>query len=53
MNPLVEINFKKLIAKETNARMRIRLLALAHIKEGANRTEICLVKSGKSKAFKN
>jgi len=39
MNSLVEIDFKKLIAKETNARMRIRLLALAHIKDGANRTE--------------
>jgi len=39
MNSLVDIDFKKLIAKETNARMRIRLLALAHIKDGANRTE--------------
>ena len=29
------IDFKYLIAKETNGRMRIRLLALSHIKDGA------------------
>jgi len=34
---LKSVDFKPLIAKETNGRMRIRLLALSHIKEGANR----------------
>lgn len=29
------IDLKSLIAKETNGQMRIRLLALLHIKEGA------------------
>ena len=33
------INFKTLPAKETNARMRMRLFALAHIKEGVSQTE--------------
>ena len=33
------IDFKALAAKETNARMRIRLLALSHIKEGVSRTQ--------------
>jgi len=32
------IDFEALAAKETNARMRMRLLALAHIKDGASRT---------------
>ena len=36
MNSLKDIDFKTLIAKETNGRMRVRLLALSHIKEGAN-----------------
>jgi len=31
--------FKSLIAKETNGRMRIRLIALSHIQAGANRAE--------------
>ena len=39
MTPLQDINFKSLIAKETNGRMRIRLIALSHIQAGANRTE--------------
>ena len=33
------IDIKSLIAKETNGRMRIRLLALSHIKDGANRAQ--------------
>ena len=36
LNP---IDFKSLISKETNGRLRIRLLAMLHIREGANRTE--------------
>jgi len=39
MTTLQDINFKTLIAKETNGRMRIRLIALSHIQAGANRTE--------------
>ena len=39
MTPLQDINFKSLIAKETNGRMRIRLIALSHIQAGANRTK--------------
>jgi len=39
MKSLEYIDFEKLIAKETNARMCIRLLALGYIKEGANRTQ--------------
>ena len=31
-----------LIKKETNARMRIRLLAIAHFKEGMSRTDIAI-----------
>ena len=38
-NGFDDIDFKALIAKETNARMRIRLLAIAHVKEGASRTQ--------------
>lgn len=36
---LEPINLKALIAQETNGRMRIRLLALSHIKDGADRTQ--------------
>ncbi|MCP4984984.1 MAG: helix-turn-helix domain-containing protein, partial [Colwellia sp.] len=36
LNP---IDFNSLILKETNGRLRIRLLAMLHIREGANRTE--------------
>ena len=36
---MTSIDLKSLIAKETNGRMRIRLLALLHIKEGANRAQ--------------
>jgi hypothetical protein len=36
---LEPINLKALIAQETNGRMRIRLLALLHIKDGADRTQ--------------
>ena len=36
---LKPIDFKALIAKETNGRLRIRLLALSHIRDGANRAE--------------
>ena len=39
MYSIKEIDFKKLIAKEKNGRMRTRLLALAHIKDGANNTQ--------------
>jgi transposase len=33
------IDFPSLIAKQQNGRMRIRLMALSHIKNGANRTQ--------------
>ena len=36
---LEPINLQALIAQETNGRMRIRLLALSHIKDGADRTQ--------------
>ncbi len=36
---LEPINLKALIAQETNGRMRIRLLALSHIKDGADRAQ--------------
>ena len=36
---MISIDFKSLIAKEINGRMRMRLLALSHIKEGADRTQ--------------
>ena len=39
MTPLEQIDFKALIAKETNGRMRVRLMALSHIKEGANKAQ--------------
>ena len=39
MTPFDHIDFKSLIAKETNGRMRVRLMALSHIKEGANNSQ--------------
>lgn len=39
MHAIKDIDFSSLIAKETNGRMRVRLLALSHIKDGANITE--------------
>ena len=39
MVTLESIDFKSLIAKETNGRMRVRLMALSHIKDGANNTQ--------------
>jgi len=39
MSTLESIDFKSLIAKETNGRMRVRLMALSHIKDGANNTQ--------------
>jgi len=39
---LKSIDIKSLIAKETNGRMRIRLLALSHIKDGVNRAKTAI-----------
>jgi len=39
---LEPIDLKSLISKETNGRLRIRLLAMLHIKEGANRAEAAI-----------
>lgn len=39
MSPFDRIDFKSLIAKETNGRMRVRLMALSHIKDGANNSQ--------------
>jgi hypothetical protein len=39
MHFLKDIDFPSLIAKQQNGRMRIRLMALSHIKNGANRTQ--------------
>ncbi len=39
MTTLESIDFKSLIAKKTNGRMRVRLMALSHIKDGANNTQ--------------
>ncbi|MBA6296780.1 IS630 family transposase [Colwellia sp. MB02u-9] len=39
MITLESIDFKSLIAKETNGRMRVRLMALSHIKGGANNSQ--------------
>lgn len=39
MSPFNHIDFKSLIAKETNGRMRVRLMALSHIKDGANNSQ--------------
>ena len=36
------IDVKSLIAKETNGRMRMRLLALSHIKDGADRAQTAI-----------
>ncbi|MFT6195686.1 MAG: hypothetical protein ACJASU_002615 [Cognaticolwellia sp.] len=36
---LEPINLQPLIAQETNGRMRIRLLALSHIKDGVERAQ--------------
>ena len=39
MNSIKDTDFKSLILKEKNARMRVRLMALAHIQDGVNRTQ--------------
>jgi transposase len=39
MHFLKDIDFPPLIAKQQNGRMRRRLMALSHIKNGANRTQ--------------
>jgi len=39
MSPFDRIDFKSLIAKETNGRMRVRLMVLSHIKEGINNSQ--------------
>ncbi len=39
MSPFDHFDFKSLITKETNGRMRVRLMALSHIKEGANNSQ--------------
>lgn len=39
MITLESIDFKSLIAKETNGRMRVRLMALSQIKDGTNNTQ--------------
>ncbi len=44
------IDIKPLIAKETNGRMRIRLLALSHIKDGANRAQTAIYLKASRKA---
>ncbi len=44
------IDIKPLIAKETNGRMRIRLLALSHIKDGANRAQTAVSLKASRKA---
>jgi len=40
MTPFAHIDFKPLIAKETNGRMRVRLMALSHLKDGANNAQV-------------
>lgn len=40
MISLDHIDFKTLIARETNGRMRVRLMALSHIKDGANKAQV-------------
>lgn len=40
MTPFDHIDFKPLIAKETNGRMRVRLMALSHIKDGDNNAQV-------------
>ncbi len=44
------IDIKPLIAKETNGRMRIRLLALSHIKDRANRAQTAIYLKASRKA---
>jgi transposase len=39
MHFLKDIDFPPLIAKQQNGRMRSRLIALSHIKNGVNRTQ--------------
>jgi len=39
MNSIKDTDFKSLILKEKNARMKVRLMALAHIQDGVNRTQ--------------
>jgi len=39
MSPFDHLDFKSLIAKETNGRMRVRLMALSQIKEGVNKSQ--------------
>lgn len=39
MTSLQETDFNSLISKETNGRMRIRLIALSHIQAGTNKTQ--------------
>jgi hypothetical protein len=45
MRPFDHIDFKSLIAKETNGRMRVRLMALSHIKEVAMYSNHLSIKS--------
>ena len=40
MHSIKETDFKSLIRNEKNARMKIRLMALAHFQDGTNRTQI-------------
>tara|TARA_R110002050_G_scaffold128761_1_gene250115 strand:- start:411 stop:614 length:204 start_codon:yes stop_codon:yes gene_type:complete len=40
MSPFDHIDFKPLIAKETNGRIRVRLIALFHVKSGANNAQV-------------
>lgn len=40
MHSIKKTDFKSLISKEKNARMRIRLIALAHIQDGANKAQV-------------
>jgi hypothetical protein len=47
---LEPLDIKAFIAKETNGRMRIRLLSLLHIKEGANRAKTTIYLKSSRKA---
>jgi hypothetical protein len=47
---LEPLDIKAFIAKETNGRMRIRLLSLLHIKEGANRDKTTIYLKSSRKA---
>ncbi len=44
------IDINPLIAKEANGRMCIRLLALSHIKDGANRAQTAIYLKASRKA---